>query len=238
MKDPHGALIVSIDRDAPASSAGLRARDVIVELSGQRIDSVEAVRRRLRDTPAGSTINLRISRDGVEQAIQVQLGDQAEIAARAWEQHFNAAGLGSGLGSTPGSSTPADPAGPVAAPPETSFVPPRGRVQGSSFLGHFSVNAFYTGAELDPLSTQLADFFGVHDGAGLLVRTVNENSPASAAGLKAGDVILRVNSQPVVSLEDWTKQLHANRGRPMQLSVMRNHHEQVMSMTAGSGKKG
>jgi S1-C subfamily serine protease len=121
--------------------------------------------------------------------------------------------------------------------PETNFVPPSGKGPGSGFLGHFALNAFYTGAELDPLSTQLADFFGVHDGAGLLVRSVNENSPAAQAGLKAGDVILRVNNQPVVSREDWTRQLRANRGRPMQLSVMRNKHEQTMAMTAGAGKK-
>ncbi len=228
LKDTHGALIVTIDRDAPAASAGLRARDVIVEVSGQRIDNVEALRRKLRETSAGSMITLRISRNGQEQALSVQLGDQAAIAARAWEQHFSAPGMdGAGDGGDAAAPGPAD----------TSFVAPRGHGPGSSFLGRFSLNTSYTGAEIDPLSTQLADFFGVHDGAGLLVRSVNENSPASAAGLKAGDVILRVNNQLVVSREDWTKQLHANRGKSVQLSVMRNRREQTMAMMAGSGKK-
>jgi serine protease Do len=226
LKDTHGAMIVTIDRDAPAASAGLRARDVIVEVSGQRIDNVDALRRKLKETSAGSTITLRISREGVEQAVTVQLGDQAAIAARAWEQHFSAPGLGADGG---------DAAAPAAA--DTSFVAPRGHGAGSSFLGRFSLNTSYTGAEVDPLSTQLADYFGVHDGAGLLVRSVNENSPASAAGLKAGDVILRVNDRLVVSREDWTKQLHANRGRSVQLSVMRNRREQTMAMMAGGGKK-
>jgi S1-C subfamily serine protease len=224
LKDAHGALIVTIDRDAPAAAAGLRSRDVILEVSGQRIDNVEALRRKLHENPPGSTIALRVSRDGSELVVSVQLGDQAEIAARAWEQHFSAPGL---------SSEP-DPPPPAS---DTSFVPPQGHGPGSSFLGRFSLNTNYTGVELDPLSTQLADYFGVHDGAGLLVRSVNDNSPASAAGLRAGDVILRVNNQLVVSREDWTKQLHANRGRSVQLSVMRNRHEQTMAMMAGNGKK-
>ncbi len=228
LKDQHGALIVTIDRDAPSATAGLRAHDVILELSGQRVENVEALRRKLRETPSGSTISLRISRDGAEQAVTVQLGDEAEIAQRAWEQHFSDAGNASAAGEQPGAS---------ASAPATSFVPPAGHGGGKGFLGHFALNALYTGAELDPLSTQLADFFGVHDGAGLLVRTVNENSPAAAAGLKAGDVILRVNNQLVVSREDWTKQLHANRGRPVQLSVMRNRREQQMTMMTGNGKK-
>lgn len=228
LKDTRGAMIATIDRDAPAASAGLRARDVIVEVGGQRIDSVEALRRKLRETSAGSTITLRISRDGQEQAVTVQLGDQAAIAARAWEQHFSAPGIDN-------AADAGDATAPAAADP--GFVAPSGHGPGSGFLGRFSLNTSYTGAEIDPLSTQLADFFGVHDGAGLLVRSVNENSPASAAGLKAGDVILRVNNQLVVSREDWTKQLHANRGRPVQLSVMRNRREQTMAMMAGAGKK-
>ena len=230
LKDTRGALIVTIDRDAPAADAGLRARDVIVEVSGQRIDNVDALRRKLRETAAGSTITLRIVREGAEQPIPVKLGDQAEIAERAWVQHFSAPGIGAG-------AEAGDPGINASPSPEASFVAPRGHGPGSSFLGRFSLNSSYTGAELDPLTTQLADYFGVHDGAGLLVRSVNENSPASQAGLKAGDIILRVNNQPVVSRVDWTKQLHANRGRTIQLAVMRNHHEQSFAMVAGSGKK-
>ncbi len=232
LKDTHGALIASIDRDAPAAAAGLRARDVILEASGHKVDSVEALRRRLRETTAGTTLLLRISRDGAEQSISVRLGDQSEIEERAWNEHFNtpealpaAADPG---GDTAGASHGGDPSA------ATAFAAPSGSPgHVSSFLGRFSMSALYTGADFDPLSTQLADYFGVHDGAGLLVRTVNENSPAWQAGLRAGDVVLRVNNQPVVSREDWTKQIRANRGRPVQLAVMRNRREQTMAMSAG-----
>ncbi len=234
LKDTHGAQILTIDQDAPAASAGLRPRDVILELNGQRIENVDALRHRLHDTPTGSTVSLRIARDAGEQSLSVQLGDEAEIAQRAWEQHFNAPGMGpDDAGAANAGTLPS-----TQAAPASSFLPPSGsRGPGSSFLGVFSINAFYTGAEIDPLSSQLADFFGVHDGAGLLVRSVNDNSPAAAAGLKAGDVILRVNNRPVVSRVDWEKQLHANRGRAVQLAFMRNRHEQSTSLTAGKPRK-
>ncbi len=231
LKDMHGALIFSVDRDAPAASAGLRARDVILDAGGQRIDNADALRRKLRETTPGNTITLRINRDGAELAVSVQLGNEAEIAELAWEKHFSAAGVAAGSGA----DTDDQPA--PAPAPDTTYAAASGGGPGSTFLGHFAFNPLYTGAEIDPLSTQLADFFGVHDGAGLLVRSVNENSPASLAGLRAGDVILRVNNRAVVSREDWTKQLHANRGRTVQLAVMRNRHEQTMVMTAGRGKK-
>ena len=235
LKTNHGALIVTIDRDAPAATAGLHAHDVVVEINTQRVDNVEQLRRALHDTTAGTNITLRISRDGAEQTIAVQLGDEAEITARAWEQHFSAA-PGMGSNAADGQSAQAAPSSDVGTAPAAGSGGARGRA--SSFLGAFLPNPSYTGAEIDPLSTQLAEYFGVHDGAGLLVRTVSSNSPASAAGLKAGDVILRVNNQPVVSRVDWLKQLHANKGRAVQLSVMRNRREQVLTMTAGNGKKG
>ena len=116
LKDLHGALIVTIDREAPAASAGLRPRDVIVEMSGQRLDNVDGLRRKLRETSAGSTITLRISRDGAEQSVSVQLGDEAEIARSAWERHFSSAPDSSPAGDAadPGNGTASGPPAAIA----------------------------------------------------------------------------------------------------------------------------
>lgn len=54
------------------------------------------------------------------------------------------------------------------------------------------------GAELSPLNPQLAGYFGVEDG--LLVLQVLEGTPAHEAGLEAGDVIRRVNHEPVLEV--------------------------------------
>ncbi len=213
LPDRHGAEVVSVDRDAPAGEAGIRARDVLRSLNGTSIESSEHLRRMLHALPPGRQILLALVRDGEQIALTLQLADQAQVAAQAW--HPDPAGGAIGLAGATGG----------------------GRSGAMSLFGAFAVSPLYTGAELDPLSTQLADFFGVHDGAGMLVRTVNQDSPASFAGLKAGDVILRVNSQPVVSRMDWMKQLHQNHGRPMLLTVIRNKQQQTLTLTTGEVKK-
>src|SRR5205814_97864 len=56
------------------------------------------------------------------------------------------------------------------------------------------------GVTLEELTPQLAKYFGAKDG--VLIASVREDSPASRAGLKAGDVITKVNNEPVGSRDD------------------------------------
>lgn len=51
----------------------------------------------------------------------------------------------------------------------------------------------------EPLTPQLAEFFGVTQGEGVLVMTVAEKTPAEKAGLKAGDIVTKVNGMPVAN---------------------------------------
>jgi S1-C subfamily serine protease len=217
LKDTHGAEIVTIDHDAPANKAGLKLHDVVLEMNGQHIDDSEQLRHMLNETPSGRTVHFVISRDGQPQNISVELGDRAQIEAKAWKQHFTV-------------PDPDDQA-------SQGFVAPSSHGFGNGFFGVFLPSSLYIGADVDAISTQLASYFGVSDGTGLLVRSVDENSPAAAAGLKAGDIITRVNNNPMTSRADWLKTMHANRGKQVQVVVMRNKKEQTLSMQAGEPKK-
>ncbi len=53
------------------------------------------------------------------------------------------------------------------------------------------------GIETEALNPQLADFFGVKQG--VLIRSVMNGSPAEKAGIKAGDVLTRVEEQDVIT---------------------------------------
>jgi C-terminal processing protease CtpA/Prc len=55
----------------------------------------------------------------------------------------------------------------------------------------------YIGAAIQDLNDQLGDYFGVKDGEGVLVTEVFDDSPASEAGIKAGDVITGIDDQSV-----------------------------------------
>jgi serine protease Do len=225
-KGAHVVVVLSVDRDAPAAAAGLRPQDVLLEINNKRVETPPDVQHELKRTNAGATVLIRLDRAGVVETVPVCLGDEDAIARRAEQQ----------LGGPPLPAAEAPAEAVEMAPAPAGGRPASGH--GFPFLGSFSPSATFTGLELDPLSTQLAEYFGVHDGAGLLVRTVSNGSPGAVAGLHAGDVILRVNKEPVVSRMDWLKQVHANRGRPVELEIMRNHREQTVTMTPGAGGKG
>jgi C-terminal processing protease CtpA/Prc len=99
------------------------------------------------------------------------------------------------------------------------------------------VSSAYTGAKLEVMGPQLAEFFGAQGSAGLLVRQVDPNSPAASAGLKAGDVVVKVNSQQVVNGNDWSKTIHENRGKPVSVMVLRDKKEQTLTLTPDAKKR-
>ncbi|MGB0124929.1 MAG: PDZ domain-containing protein [Silvibacterium sp.] len=218
LKQPTGAEITNVDRDAPAGKAGLRIHDVILQMDGQPVAGEVQLRRMLHETPAGHTITLLISRDGQQQTVTVQLADRATIEQDAWSQRM------------------------IVPEPEDegTFVlegpSDHGFGAGNGFFGAMSLGSSPTGVELDVLGSQLADYFGVKDGQGLLVKHVAENSPASKAGLKAGDVIIKANGQTMATLGEWMKLIHTNRGKQVQITLVRNRKEQTVTLDAGSGK--
>jgi serine protease Do len=225
LKEARGAEIVDLDHDGPACKAGLQMHDVILQMNGQIIDGEEQLRRMLRETPSGRTVSFVISRDGVTQTLNMTMADRKTVALQAWGQHY----------------TVPDPAPRfsmgnafMSAPPPSVVTTPKGH---RDFLGVTMIlSSSFTGAQLEVMGPQLAQFFGAVDGAGLLVRSVDGNSPAELAGMKAGDVVVRINFMPVTSGTDWTKTVHENKGRPVPVVVIRDKHEQTLTLTP-DGKK-
>jgi len=88
------------------------------------------------------------------------------------------------------------------------------------------------------LTPQLARYFGVKEGRGVLVTEVKKGSPASAAGLKAGDVIVGVGSQEVGSMAElwWTLRMQANNQHRVTLRIVRNHEEHQLSVLLNPGR--
>ena len=62
-----------VDQDSPAGKAGLREHDVIRTFSGQKVESAEQIRRLIRETPAGRTVEIGILRDGKKLTLKVTL---------------------------------------------------------------------------------------------------------------------------------------------------------------------
>ncbi|HLI64037.1 MAG TPA: PDZ domain-containing protein [Terriglobales bacterium] len=107
-----------------------------------------------------------------------------------------------------------------APPPPRAYLP-------ELEIPSFTVLSARHGLVVESLSPQLADFFGVPRGHGVLVRSVEGGSPAAAAGIKAGDIILKVNNEVVHDMTDWQRGMQAQSPR-IPVDIWRNKHEQTM----------
>jgi S1-C subfamily serine protease len=224
-KDTRGAEIVLVDHDAPAGKAGLHEHDIILRINGQSIPSQDQARRILRDCPPSSSVTLFVSRSGQFMTITAHMSTRDEVERQAMLGHIPV-------------PEPSDPPQSEAFAAPSQQAAPSGSTPrlGNSFIGSILMTPSYTGAMLEQLSTQLAQFFGASSGTGLLVRSVAENSPAAQAGLHAGDVVTRANDRPVATTSDWMKAVKNSHGRPITVTVLRDKREQTLTLTP-DGKK-
>jgi S1-C subfamily serine protease len=78
------------------------------------------------------------------------------------------------------------------------------------------------GVEAESLGPQLGAYFGVKEG--VLVRSVLENTPAQKAGIKAGDVITKVDGMQVSAPSELSSAVRvANLKKTYAIEVMRDH---------------
>lgn len=83
------------------------------------------------------------------------------------------------------------------------------------------------GVSADEISGQLAEYFGVKQG--VLVREVTEGSAAAKAGIKAGDVITRINSEAVLDVEDLRRAL-SQAEKEATVTFVRDRKEQTVKV--------
>jgi serine protease Do len=213
-----GVEIVLVDHDGPAGKIGLRPHDVILRINSQSIANSDALRRMIHDAGEGAPISLDVVRENKPLTLTAQLADRDEVAREALKRMAT-----------------------VPDPPSEDPMPPMTLGQGfmerttptpakQSFLATMLHSTPYTGLAMDEMEPQLGAFFGAPQGVGLLVNTVLPNSPAATAGLRAGDILLKADTMSLRSVADWTRYLHATRGRSITLTVLRDRQSQVVTL--------
>lgn len=204
LKEERGVEITMVDADAPAGKAGLKEHDVILDFNGTGVESEEQLRRLIREVPPGRTITLGISRDGNPMKINVQLADYSKVIEQNRPR--------------------------VLVPP--IHVPPIPRNSIDIPGIQIQIYSAALGVQTENLTRQLGEFFGVKDGEGVLIRSVEKGSAAEKAGLKAGDVIVRADNEKLTDRSDLSHILRNHRGGgKMTLVVMREKHEQTFVVT-------
>ena len=200
----YGALVVNVDAHSAASKAGLQKGDVIVEFAGERVRSEAQLRRLIRETPPGRTVSVQVIRDGQARTLS------AKLESGKNQFYFE----------TPEVHIPE-----IHISPDT-IEPFNNRSFAFMFGGRPTL-----GVSGEELTSQLAGYFGVKQGKGVLVSEVVAGSPAAKAGLKAGDVIVAVDGKDVATVAELRKALELKSGedkRKLNLTVVREHHEQTM----------
>lgn len=225
LKDTHGAEIIRVDHDAPAGKMGLREHDVVLQMNGVTIDDDKQLRRMMSDCPPGKMVVMVIARDGQTLTTSAAMADRAQIEHQVWLR------LGTPTPNGPQAPDQALPTGDATVTSSgASNTVPASRYS-RSFLSSLLTSPTYTGVLLEPMRPQLAEFFGVPSGSGLLVSSVADNSPAAMAGIKAGDVVVRANSRPVTSMSHWTKMIREAKGKPVTVVILRDRQEKTLIIT-------
>jgi len=215
LRDERGAEVEMVDQDAPAGKAGLKEHDVIVSFNGEAVQSVESLHRMLRETPAGRSVTLGISRDGQPLSVNVKLANRA----KAFKY-----------------TMPSLPAmAPMPAMPEMPQMPDMPDIEIPN-IQIFSGSVMRAGLLVENLTPQLGEYFGVKNGDGVLVKSVEKGSAAATAGFRAGDVIVKVDKDHIGNPADWRMALRNHASGKVNVSVIRDKREQVIPLTLPSRK--
>jgi membrane-associated protease RseP (regulator of RpoE activity) len=85
------------------------------------------------------------------------------------------------------------------------------------------------GVRLQGLTPQLAEFFGLSRPAGALISRVEADSPASKAGLMAGDVIISIGGERVEDPYDASRTIRRKPAGAVEIVVVRDKQEKTFT---------
>jgi len=214
-----GAVVDDVRQDSPAARAGIKVGDLVTEFDGERVRSARHLSRLVEETASGHSVKLAVMREGK----RVDLSVTPEEGRAAW---FGDDGPMTFEGSA--RLKPGEPPFKMDAPHTFAFKGDgpffyKRAPGGESFdvlMPHEGRGRL--GIGIQELTPQLAEYFGTKDGA--LVTSVAADSPASKAGIKAGDVITAVNDAAVSSPSELIEAVSkAEDGSSVRLAYTRDH---------------
>jgi serine protease Do len=213
LKEERGVEITKVEEGSPAATAGLKNSDVVVEYNGQRVEGTEQFMRLVRETPPGREVRLSVIRASKPETITVKT---AARKARARTEVF-------------GYELPDWDWKWEGQLPEIR-IPDIPRA-------HIGWRSPGLGIEGESLESQLAVYFGVKEG--VLVRSVLKDSPAEKAGMRAGDVVVKVDERTVTSPREITSALRAAAGdgkKTVTVSLMRDKKPLAVTVAVEDAK--
>jgi len=215
LKEERGAEVTNVAKDSPADKAGIKQGDVVLDYDGAAVHGIEQLTRMVRETPIGRQVKISVWRNGAAQTLTATIEARKSLALPVLPRNSAVRREGSFL------VFPDDDGGQIQFRPPAMNMP---------FL--MTMQNPVLGMEGESLRSQeqLADFFGVKDG--VLVKSVRKNSAAEKAGIKAGDVVVKVDDSAVSNSQEITRAMRAlGSKKTFTVTVVRNKKEIPLTVT-------
>jgi serine protease Do len=207
LNNDRGAEVTQLTDGGPAAKAGMKVGDVILEYDGTPVQGTAQLQRLVQETPAGRQIKIMVWRNGASLTITPVIEAEKNVL----------------IG--PGGDWPVQ----SFSMPDLPPLPPMDIPRFSTAIesGMLGIVGESLGQE-----EQLAEFFGVKQG--VLVKAVVKDSAAERAGIKAGDVIVKIGDTEVATAQNISSALRSLHGtHAVTVTVVRNRKETPIAVTIG-----
>ncbi len=154
LKDISGVLIAKVEDNTPASEAGLKNGDVIIQFNGQEIPNVSKFRIVVAESEIGKKLPVEIIRDQKHKNLDVTLIKKPE--------DLNASNSN-------------------------------------------SVEADWLGLKVESVDSETARKYKVEEKSGVVIISIEKDSPAANSDLQSGDVILEINKEAIKDISQFSK---------------------------------
>jgi PDZ domain len=249
-----GVLVNRVVPGSPAADAGLRKGDVILSVNSRSVESPDELAEIVRSANAGQRVAIQIVRDGDKRTLNARLGsrsDSGDNFNNNDNDNNNDNNNNNDNDNDGDFNTPVPPPGPHGDMPEAPRSPrapraPRverfnGNVmpmtpEGPAMQMFQGMGRGRLGVRIETLTPELGEYFGVPNGHGVVIMSVVDGSAAEKAGLKAGDVITRVDATSVDEADDLINALQSKEGH-VSLTVLRKGNRRTVDATLESGPR-
>jgi serine protease Do len=205
--------ISDVTPDSPAAIAGLKKGDILVELKGDKVKSIQDVQKIVRKLKPDQKVTINVLRGDKNRSLVAVVGDVDNRHVRFSYK-------------SPRVRSREDfPELMKSLPTPENYV---FRVIGSRNLGIHTLT----------LNPELAEAFKVREGKGLMISKVMEKTAAERAGLMPKDIITKIDGRVIAKTSDLREALNELReDEPVKIKIYRNGVQKIVTVTPDNNAK-
>lgn len=211
-KGAAGVLVSDVVDESPADQVDIEKGDIIIEIDGTAITGVEQAVEQVKSHAVGDQVKVVVLRDGKKQVFTVTLGERGKMEK--------------GMQSMESKEGP----GGIRMPRVERWI--------EDFKDFDVSKGGHIGVRIQDITADLSPYFGVGKDGGVLILDVIEGSPAAEAGLRGGDVVLKVDGKPVCCSGPFAELIRQHEpGDKVEITFKRQGEIRRMDVEVGKGPK-